>query len=217
MIIYAAAGCVVVVVLIAAAVGGVVAALFGTSGQDSACAAATVTVQSVARDPVPEGPAGLTAEQAGNAAAIVAVGRRLGVPVRGWVIAVATALQESDLINSGTATNHDSLGLFQQRPSQGRGTPQQIMDPAYASAAFYTALQHVPHWETLPLTVAAEKVQRSAYPDAYADDEPRAAAIVAAYTGGVVCDGGDGTAGGDVSLPCRARKLGSATLPANTR
>jgi cell wall-associated NlpC family hydrolase len=217
---FAAAGCVAVVVLIAAAAGGVVAALFGTSGQDPSCAAATVTLQPAARDPAPEGPAargpapegpaGLTAEQARNAAVIVAVGRRLGVPVRGWVVAVATALQESGLINSGTATNADSLGLFQQRPSQGWGTLAQIMEPAYASAAFYTALHRVPHWQTLPLTVAAQTVQRSAYPDAYADDEPRAAAIVASYTGGVVCDGGDGPSGAGLSLPA------GFTLPADT-
>jgi cell wall-associated NlpC family hydrolase len=208
---YAAAGCVAVVVLIAAAAGGVVAALFGASGAYAGCgvAAATVAAPSAARDPTLEGPAGLTAEQAGNAAVIVAVGQRLGVPVRGWVIAIATALQESGLVNSGTATDADSLGLFQQRPSQGWGTPAQIMDPAYASAAFYTALQHVPHWQTLPLTVAAQTVQRSAYPDAYADDEPRAAAI-AAYTGGVVCDGGDSATGAGVPLPA------GFSLPADT-
>lgn len=209
---FAAAGCVAVVVLIAAAAGGVVTALFGAGGAYAGCgvAAASLATQPAAREPAPEGPAGLTAEQAGNAAVIVAVGQRLGVPVRGWVIAVATALQESGLVNSGTATDHDSLGLFQQRPSQGWGTPAQIMDPAYSSAAFYTALQHVPHWETLPLTVASQHVQRSAYPDAYADDEPRAAAIVAAYTGGVVCDGGDAAAGAGVPLPA------GFTLPADT-
>src|SRR5206468_7910360 len=100
-------------------------------------------------------PAGLSAEQARNAAVIIGVGQRMKVPVRGWVIAIATALQESDLINSGVATDHDSLGLFQQRPSQGWGTPEQIMNPEYAAAAFYTALRHVPGWETMPVTVAA--------------------------------------------------------------
>jgi cell wall-associated NlpC family hydrolase len=181
----------------------VVAAIFGGGGAYAACGVATVITPGRA-------PAGLTPEQAGNAAVIVAVGRRVRVPVRGWVIAVATALQESDLINSGAATDHDSLGLFQQRPSQGWGTPAQITDPAYAAAAFYTALQHVSGWETLPLTVAAQRVQKSAYPDVYADDEPRAAAIVAAYTDGVVCDGGDGATGDDVPLPA------GFTLPAGT-
>jgi cell wall-associated NlpC family hydrolase len=205
VIVYACAGLLAVVVLIGAAAAGVVAAIFG--GGDPAVAAlacaATVTNPDAA-------PAGLTAEQAGNAAVIITIGRRMGVPVRGWVIAIATALQESDLINSGTATDHDSRGLFQQRPSQGWGTPAQIMDPAYASAAFYTALQHVPGWQTLPLTVAAQQVQRSAYPDAYAKHETRATAIVAAYTGGAVCDGGDGGESAGLPLPP------GFTLPAGT-
>jgi hypothetical protein len=146
-------------------------------------------------------PVGLTAEQVRNAVVIVAVGQRMTIPVRGWVVAVATALQESDLIDSGTPTDHDSMGLFQQRPSQRWGTPQQIMNPEYAAAAFYTALRRVPGWETMPLTDAAQKVQRSAYPDAYAKHEGRAAAIVAAYTGGAVCDGGDGVSAGGLALP----------------
>src|SRR5690349_12698034 len=103
---YAAAGCVAVVVLVAAAACGVVAGLFGAGGAHVGCgvAAAGLATRPAALGSVPEGPAGLTAERAGNAAVIVAVGRRLGVPLRGWVIAVATALQESGLVNSGTAT-----------------------------------------------------------------------------------------------------------------
>jgi cell wall-associated NlpC family hydrolase len=204
VVVYASAGLLAVVLLISAAAGGVVAAIFGSDPAAAALAcSATVTNPGAA-------PAGLRPEQAHNAAVIITVGQRMGIPVRGWVIAVATALQESDLINSGTATDHDSLGLFQQRPSQGWGTPAQLTDPAYASAAFYTALRHVPGWETLPLTVAAQRVQRSAYPDAYAKQEPRATAIVAAYTGGAVCDGGDGTTGAGVALPP------GFTLPAGT-
>jgi hypothetical protein len=148
---------------------------------------------------------------------IVAVGQRMKIPARGWVIAVATALQESGLINLGDLgpdNDHDSLGLFQQRPSQGWGTPAQIMDPEYAAGAFYTALRKVPGWQTMPVTEAAQRVQRSAYPDEYAKHEARAAAIVAAYTGGGVCDGGDGDAtrepGAGVPLPA------GFTLPADT-
>jgi hypothetical protein len=196
--VYASAGLLAVVLLIGAAAGGVVAAIFGASSRDPTCAATTVVTTNPARDPALEG---LTAERARNAAVIITVGQRLGIPVRGWVIAIATALQESDMINSGAATDHDSLGLFQQRPSQGWGTPAQIMDPAYASAAFYTALRHVPGWETLPLTVAAQRVQRSAFPDAYQKHEARATEIVAAYTGGAVCDGGDGATGAGAALP----------------
>jgi cell wall-associated NlpC family hydrolase len=134
------------------------------------------------------------------------------IPVRGWVIAVATALQESDLFNVGDLgpdNDHDSLGLFQQRPSMGWGTPAQIMNPEYAAGAFYTALGTVPGWATMPLTQAAQRVQKSAYPDAYAKHEARAAAIVAAFTGGGVCDGGDGANGAGVPLPA------GFTLPAD--
>ncbi|MET0494340.1 MAG: C40 family peptidase [Actinoplanes sp.] len=182
---WALGGLVLLLVVIAAAGAGVVSALFG-GGAAYACTAA-VTTSGVA-------PAGLTAEQAGNAAVIIGVGQREGIPPRGWVIAVATSLQESRLINLGdlgAANDHDSLGLFQQRPSQGWGTPAEIMNPEHAATSFYEHLRAVPRWQSLPLTDAAQAVQRSAYPDAYADGEAQAAAIVAAYTGGVVCDGGD--------------------------
>ena len=195
MIAAALGGLVLLLVLIAAAGAGVVSGLFGGGSAAYACTA-TVTTSGAA-------PAGLTAEQAGNAAVIIGVGQRLGIPARGWVIAIATALQESDLINLGNLgadNDHDSLGLFQQRPSAGWGTPAQIMNPEYASTAFYQRLRQVPGWQSLPLTQAAQAVQRSAYPGAYAKHEPRAAAIVAAYTGGVVCDGGDST-GDAASLP----------------
>ncbi len=194
--VYASAGLLALVLLIGGAAGGVVAAIFGGGEPAAAALACTARVNNPGAVP-----AGLSAEQARNAAVIIGVGQRMGIPVRGWVIAIATALQESDLINSGAATDHDSLGLFQQRPSQGWGTPAQIMDPAYASAAFYTALRHVPGWQSLPLTVAAQRVQKSATPDAYQKHEARATAIVAAYTGGAVCDGGDGTTGAGVTLP----------------
>jgi hypothetical protein len=121
------------------------------------------------------------ADQSTNAVIIVRVGAQLRVPRRGWVIAVATAIQESGLRNLGNLgdrNDHDSLGLFQQRPSQGWGTPAQLTDPVYAATAFYRALLRVPDWSTLPLTQAAQAVQRSAYPDAYARHERAAAALV---------------------------------------
>ncbi|MFB7672715.1 C40 family peptidase [Kitasatospora purpeofusca] len=102
---------------------------------------------------------------------IVATGIALQVPARGQVIALATAMQESRLRNL-SGGDRDSLGLFQQRPSQGWGTPAQLQDPVYASTAFYQALLKVPGWQELPLTVAAQKVQRSGFPDAYAQWEP---------------------------------------------
>jgi murein DD-endopeptidase MepM/ murein hydrolase activator NlpD len=120
-------------------------------------------------------------EQLTNAAAIINVGISLGVPERGQIIAVATAMQESSLRNLphlGEDNDRDSLGLFQQRPSMGWGTREQIMDPQYASTVFYERLLQVPDWEDLPLTEAAQQVQRSAYPDAYAKWEDDATALV---------------------------------------
>jgi murein DD-endopeptidase MepM/ murein hydrolase activator NlpD len=128
----------------------------------------------------------LTREQIGNAAIIVAVGVERKVPVRGQVIAVATAMQESRLYNATEETDHDSLGLFQQRPSAGWGKPEELTDPRYASRKFYEALLEVDGWQSMPLTVAAQKVQRSAYPDAYAKHEPGAAAVVSALAAGAV-------------------------------
>lgn len=170
-----------IVVIIGAAGAGIVSLLFGGGGSGGLCLA-TVTAPGAT-------PAGLTPEQTRNAAAIVAVGERMRVPVRGWVIAVATARQESDLINTSSG-DRDSVGLFQQRPSQGWGSPEQLLDPGYAATRFYEALLRVPGWQTMPLTEAAQAVQRSAYPDAYADDEAPATAIVTAYTGGSLpgCD-----------------------------
>ena len=121
--------------------------------------------------------------QVDNAAIIVATGQNKGIPARGWVVAVATAMTESSLINSDDARDHDSVGLFQQRPSQGWGTVAQIMDPVYASTKFYDALLKISGWEKMPLTEAAQKVQRSAYPDAYAKYETDAERVVAAVTG----------------------------------
>lgn len=130
---------------------------------------------------------GYSETQIRNAAIIINVGAKRKVPPRGWVIAVATAMQESSLINLGhlgERNDHDSLGLFQQRPSQGWGTPEQLQDPEYAAAKFYEKLVKVPNWLDLPLTEAAQAVQVSAYPDAYAKHEPAATMIVSALTGG---------------------------------
>ncbi|MFE5914711.1 hypothetical protein ACFQ6B_37330 [Streptomyces wedmorensis] len=123
-----------------------------------------------------------TPEQASNAATISAVGTSRGLPERAVTIALATALQESALRNIEHG-DRDSLGLFQQRPSQGWGTPAQIMDPVYSAGKFYEGLEKVPGYSRLPLTVAAQKVQRSGYPQAYAKHEPDATLLSAALTG----------------------------------
>ncbi|HEY6796544.1 MAG TPA: hypothetical protein VI248_17855, partial [Kineosporiaceae bacterium] len=96
-------------------------------------------------------------EQRANAVTILAVGARLGVPPSGQVIALATAMQESSLRNLPSG-DRDSIGLFQQRPSAGWGTPAQLRDPAYAAERFYRALLAVPGWQSMPLTDAAQAV-----------------------------------------------------------
>lgn len=120
--------------------------------------------------------------QAVNAATISAVGTTRGMPERAVTIALATALQESTLRNIDYG-DRDSVGLFQQRPSQGWGTVEQIMDPVYSSEKFYEGLAEVPGYSRLPLTVAAQRVQRSGFPQAYAKHEPDAALLAAALTG----------------------------------
>ena len=110
------------------------------------------------------------AEQLGNAHIIVTVGIQRQIPARGHIVALATAIQESGLRNLphlGGSDDHDSIGLFQQRPSQGWGTPAQLADPTYQTARFYDKLITVNGWEQMAVTQAAQAVQRSAYPDAY--------------------------------------------------
>ncbi|WP_329271285.1 heavy metal transporter [Streptomyces sp. NBC_01451] len=123
-----------------------------------------------------------TPEQAVNAATITAVGTARGLPERAVAIALATALQESGLRNI-THGDRDSLGLFQQRPSQGWGTAKEILDPTYAAGEFYDHLVKVSGYSRLPLTVAAQRVQRSGYPEAYAKHEQDATLLAAALTG----------------------------------
>jgi hypothetical protein len=120
--------------------------------------------------------------QAANAATITAVGRDRALPSRAVVIALATALQESRLVNLDYG-DRDSVGLFQQRPSQGWGSPEQLQNPRYAAGKFYDALVRVGHWQTLPLTKAAQAVQQSGFPDEYAKWEPRASALAKALLG----------------------------------
>jgi hypothetical protein len=125
-------------------------------------------------------------EQMANAKAIVEAGKAMGLPPRAWTIAVATSLQESNLRNLGhlgARNDHDSQGLFQQRPSSGWGTVAQITDPNYAATAFYNALVRVSGWDSMPLTRAAQKVQVSAFPNHYAKHEVQAGDIIAGLYG----------------------------------
>jgi hypothetical protein len=143
-------------------------------------------------DPLPELPgcsatvAGRTVDlepdQAENATLIAAIGLRRGLPARAVSIALAAAYQESKIRNL-VAGDRDSLGIFQQRPSQGWGTVGQIRDPHYAINAFYEALEKVRGYQTMRITEAAQKVQRSGYPEAYEVHAPDARALASALTG----------------------------------
>jgi hypothetical protein len=129
-------------------------------------------------------------DQLTHAATIAASGVRRQLPQRAVTIALATALQESKLRNLASG-DRDSIGLFQQRPSQGWGKPEQLQDPRYAADAFYTHLLKVPNWQQMRLTDAAQAVQRSGHPTLYqkweADATALAAALLGAEVGAVTC------------------------------
>ncbi len=139
----------------------------------------------------------VSGEQAENASLIVATAVRRGMPARAASIALATAYQESKLSNIDYG-DRDSLGLFQQRPSQGWGTPAEILTPSRAAQVFFEHLTRVDGWESAPVTVAAQAVQRSATPSAYAQWEPRAQVLTQALTGQVAA-----------ALRCRFPSAGS--------
>ncbi len=128
------------------------------------------------------GVATLIPEQLAHAATIAAVGITRNVEQRGITVALATALQESKLRNLSHG-DRDSVGLFQQRPSQGWGTARQLQDPHYASNEFFTGLQQVRGWQQMSITEAAQAVQRSAHPAAYAKWESDARTLASAFSG----------------------------------
>lgn len=142
-------------------------------------------------------------EQMSNAATITAIALRRGLPARAATIALATAIQESKLRNIRYG-DRDSVGLFQQRPSQGWGTVEQILDPEYATNKFYDALVKVKDWESDTITVVAQKVQRSAYPEAYADHEQEGRILASSLAGhsprGVGCRLDDPEGEADVAM-----------------
>lgn len=134
------------------------------------------------RAEVGEYSASVTPTQAEHAALIAAVSVQREMPARAATIGLATAYQESDLYNIDYG-DRDSVGLFQQRPSQGWGTVEQIMDPYYAANAFYDALAEISNYADLEINDAAQEVQISAHPDAYAQHESKARALASALTG----------------------------------
>ena len=163
---------------------------------ESGCVGGTNAIQAGNLGPdgeIPEGSiAGFNTEQIQNARTIVAVGKQSGVPAYGWVIALATAMQESTLRNLDYG-DRDSVGLFQQRPVSGWGSVADIMNPVKSAQAFYgvaahtgnTGLLDIPGWRKMQVTAAAQAVQRSAFPLAYAQHEDEARALVAALADGV--------------------------------
>jgi cell wall-associated NlpC family hydrolase len=170
------------IVLVAAAASAIASALFGggaSSLSDCSPPRGTATATSLA---------GYQPDQMTNAATIVAVAKQLHVPQQGQVAAIAAALQESGLRNLDHG-DRDSLGLFQQRPSQGWGTPAQIMNPTYAATQFYQHLLAIPDWQQLSVNDDAQAVQRSGFPNAYGPHEPAAREIVAAVTGSTCVPG----------------------------
>ncbi|RHW28299.1 hypothetical protein D0Z08_04800 [Nocardioides immobilis] len=136
----------------------------------------------------------MTAEQARNAVTIAQVARDLEVPRYGLEVAIAAAIQESKLVNRDYG-DRDSLGLFQQRPSTGWGTREQIAMPRLAAEAFFGEAEHtnnaglldIPGWGDMSLTEAAQAVQRSGFPGGYAEWET-VAADVADLVGGDLPD-----------------------------
>ncbi|MFD4022277.1 C40 family peptidase [Streptomyces sp. NPDC058576] len=154
----------------------------------------------------------LPAEQIPHAQTIVATGLSLDVPTKGQIIALATAMQESRLRNLNYG-DRDSLGLFQQRPSQGWGSAQQIRDPVYASERFYEGLLKVSGWQQLTVTQAAQAVQKSGFPDAYAQWENLATALQTAnaktFPNSGDTDGKDADQGEEPSSGCTPGQDGS--------
>ncbi|MFY1595758.1 hypothetical protein [Micromonospora sp. WMMD737] len=175
------AGGVVLVVLVAVGIWIVIRQMGGQLRLP--LASRTCTVQA-------DGRVALDPDQMANAATIAAIGIQRKMPERAVVVALATAYQESGLRNLAGG-DRDSVGLFQQRPSQGWGTPEQIRDPRYAARKFYAGLKKVRGWEQMRVTDAAQKVQRSAFPEAYekwADEsEVLTRALLGHATGAVAC------------------------------
>jgi len=163
------------VVVIAAAVGGFIwirgRGATGLNLGDQRCVA-TAGDLTVALD----------LDQAHFASIIVGISVRRGLPARAASITLATVYQETGIRNLSYG-DRDSVGLFQQRPSQGWGTVKQLMDPYYATNKFYDALIKVENWQTDDINDVAQKVQRSGFPEAYRDHESDARVLASVFTG----------------------------------
>ena len=180
------------------------------------CPSSSHVVTTAARGPadLPFGPG-----QIANAQTIYQVGVELGLPAQAEIVALATAMQESALQNLAYGTG-TSLGLFQQETGMDWGTAAQIMDPVYAARSFYLRLAQVPDWQTMPVTVAAQAVQRSAFPGAYAQWQSDAADLVASFAGASGSLAGTSATcqvlDADVAVPSGAGVPSGFRLPAGT-
>jgi len=148
-------------------------------------------------------------DQAHFASIITGISVRRGLPPRAASIALATAYQETGIRNLDYG-DRDSVGLFQQRPSQGWGTKQQLMDPYYATGKFYDALVKIDNWENADITDVAQKIQFSGYPEAYRDHEADARILASALSGqsaaGFSCLDRSGTTGDTKGLRSSLRR-----------
>jgi hypothetical protein len=186
-----------------------------------AAVGATIGVRSLLHEVNPPSPACrvgngaesllLDTEQAANATTITAVARRMKLPHHAVTIALATVLQESRMHNLPYG-DRDSVGLFQQRPSQGWGTPAQLLTPSYAATAFYQHLAKVHGWQHLPVAEAAQDVQHSADGSGYEAWVEEARAIARALTGEVTAEFSCRFASGAQPAPARLVSLAGIEL-----
>jgi cell wall-associated NlpC family hydrolase len=157
----------------------------------------------------------LSSQQSANAAIVVAVAEQAGAGTTGAVDAVDAAFTESRLINV-PGGDRDSLGLFQQRPSEGWGTPSQILDPIYAATQFVDHLMRLPGWQSLAPAAAAQAVERSAFPERYQEWVQPASQLVAGLSGTGACTNADAATSAAVELPGGYRLPDGTAPPAGT-
>jgi hypothetical protein len=155
-------------------------------------------------------------DQAHYASIIVGLSVRRGLSPRAASIAMATVYQETGIRNLDYG-DRDSVGLFQQRPSQGWGSARELRDPYYATNAFYDALVKIDGWESGDINDVAQRVQVSGYPDAYRDHEADARILASTLTGsspaGFVCLDRSNTPGNAEGLAGSLRKTFGKVLP----
>lgn len=194
-------------------VGVVAVAVLATAVLTSSTGAAAVVGGGCGGDGGPGGGSRLvgtttfSAEQMTNARTITSVVAQRALPERAAVVAVTAALVESGLRNTASG-DRDSLGLFQERPSQGWGTAEEVLNPAYATGKFLDHLVALPGWASLPPGVAEQAVERSAYPDRYAPEEPVAARLVGQFWAGRGISCPDQGSGGDTPATSVALPVG---------